>query len=306
MTVAQGVAGQGTGWEARGLELLRMEIGFISSPDFEQATGSDGLDVDAVLQQLQDSSAGPRELPAHLRRLCEFQLLNHEQETALFRAMNYLKYCAVQQRASWQLESLAPADVAAVEALLERARLIRDHIIQANVRLVMSVVKKFVTPQLSFDEMLSDGIVTLMQAVEKFDYARGFRFSTYAYRSIARNAYRKASRTGKKETLLLQDLQEWAGQQEQHGSSAIKDQVWSNLRDLTAALLEKLDRREQFIIRNRYALGHRREVRTFQDLANRLGVSKERVRQIEQRAVAKLRTMAARFEADDLFGAAMV
>ena len=57
-------------------------------------------------------------------------------------------------------------------------------------RLVIAIVKKFVTPKHSFDDLLSDGIVSLMQAVDKFDYSRGFRFSTYAYRAIARNAYR--------------------------------------------------------------------------------------------------------------------
>ena len=86
----------------------------------------------------------------------------------------------------------------------------------------------------------------------------------------------------------------------------MSDQVWSNLRELTASMLVQLDRRERFIIRSRYALGAHRKVRTFQDLADRLGVSKERVRQLEQRAVAKLRTMADQFEMDNLFGAAMV
>ena len=57
-------------------------------------------------------------------------------------------------------------------------------------RLVISIVKKFVGPQHSFDDMLSDGTMSLMHAVDKFDYDRGFRFSTYAYRAIARNAYR--------------------------------------------------------------------------------------------------------------------
>ena len=67
-----------------------------------------------------------------------------------------------------------------VERFLAAAQAIRDHIIKANMRLVISVVKKFVTPQHSFDDMLSDGIYSLMQAVDKFDFDRGFRFSTYA------------------------------------------------------------------------------------------------------------------------------
>ncbi len=61
-----------------------------------------------------------------------------------------------------------------IDFMLGQARAIRDHIIQANLRLVMSIVKKFVTPSQSFDELLSEGTVTLMQAVEKFDFDRGF------------------------------------------------------------------------------------------------------------------------------------
>jgi RNA polymerase primary sigma factor len=64
----------------------------------------------------------------------------------------------------------------------------------------------------------------------------------------------------------------------------------------------RLDRRERFVIRSRYALGAHRKVRTFQCLANKLGVSKERVRQLEKRAVAKLKTFAAESALDDGYG----
>ena len=171
----------------------------------------------------------------------------------------------------------------------------------------MSTVKKFVTPQHSFDDLLSDGIFTLMQAVEKFDYDRGFRFSTYAYRSIARNAYRSLATSQQEEARLTRDADEWAFEQEDDQSlSSLTDHVWGKLRELTTAMLNQLDRRERFIIRSRYALGAHRTVRTFQCLADKLGVSKERVRQIEQRAVGKLRAMAAEYETDKLFTAAMV
>ena len=70
-------------------------------------------------------------------------------------------------------------------------------------------------------------------------------------------------------------------------------------------MLDRLDRRERFIVRSRYALGSHRKVKTFQYLADKLGVSKERVRQLEQRAVGKLQAMAKEIETEELFGAAM-
>jgi len=292
--------------EIRALEILRTEIDFIPNPEFRISDDGENEIVAATLEGANSTAKAPADLPAHLRRICETELLTHEQEVALFREMNRLKYCANVLRTRLDPEDVDAQAVDTIEAMLSQAEKIRDHIIQANMRLVMSIVKKFVTPQQSFDDMLSDGIYTLMQTVEKFDYDRGFRFSTYAYRSIARNAYRAVTTASKEEARFTRDAEEWAFEQEDdHSASSMSDQVWSNLRELTASMLDQLDRRERFIIRSRYALGAHRKVRTFQCLADKLGVSKERVRQLEQRAVSKLRTLAAEFEMDELFGASM-
>jgi RNA polymerase primary sigma factor len=79
---------------------------------------------------------------------------------------------------------------------------------------------------------------------------------------------------------------------EQDRTSPLDEQQWARMRTLLSNLLPQLDRREQFILRGRFALGAHREVRTFQCLADKLGVSKERVRQLEQRAIAKLQALA--------------
>ena len=76
--------------------------------------------------------------------------------------------------------------------------------------------------------------------------------------------------------------------------------TWTRLRSLLAQIMGQLDRRERLIIRCRYALGGHRKVKTFQAIAERLGVSKERVRQLEQRAMMKLRTMAAELNMEDV------
>ncbi len=292
---------------------LRSEIDLIANPSFaDEPFGGDAEAVDALLNRLQASADAPSTASSQLGRLCQAELLNAEQEAMLFREMNYLKFRADRLRQQLQPDGEAELSDAAelldaIDQLLERSQRIRDCIIQANMRLVLSIVKKFATPQQTCDEMLSDGIVTLMQAVEKFDYDRGFRFSTYAYRSIARNAYRSVKATRKEEARMVRDADEWAFEQdEDRPASSMHDRVWSQLRERMAFLLGQLDRREQFILRSRYALGAHRKAHSLQAVADRLGISKERVRQLEIRAIERLRQMTPDSELDELFGAKLV
>ncbi len=291
----------------RAEELLSNEISYIPSKEFKKpGMTTESLDYESIVEDGYNASA-PSELPAHLRRMCDTSLLTHEQEQVLFKEMNYLKFRANVLRSRLDPDQVDHSTIRAIDRLLAQAQLIQEHLIKANMRLVMSIVKKYVTRQHSFDDLLSEGTFTLMQAVEKFDYSRGFRFSTYAYRSIVRGIYRLISLSNKEEEKVTFVAEDWPFESEAGSSqSSMADDVWSHLSTLTSEMVQKLDRRERLIIRSRYALGSHRKVTTFQALADKLGVSKERVRQLEQRAVSKLRSMASKFEQDELFGAAMV
>lgn len=280
------------------MQILAHEIEFVPNRYFNTASAEQFI-LSGVVSELETSNMGgssrfPRGLPAHLARLCEESLLSAELEKTLFRGMNYLKFRANAVRSTLDPDNPDQAAIVEFQRLLEQAMATRDRIIRANMRLVISVVKKFASPQFPFDDLLSEGIVSLMHAVEKFDFDRGFRFSTYAYRSIARNAYRKTMdrqrdnarfATGSDDSLLAaEDRNQW---------SSLDEHGWTQLRSLVKTFVGQLDRRERFIIRGRFALGSHQKIRTFQCLAEKLGVSKERVRQIEQRAISKMRVMAA-------------
>ena len=291
----------------RALALLQSEIDFIPNADFElECTGD--APVPSVVSLLSYApDAKDVDLPPHLKRMCSGELLTPEEESLLFREMNRLKYHASAIRSGIDSDKADPGAIAQVESLLSQAQRIRDHLIKANMRLVVSIVKKFVTPQQSFDELLSEGVVVLMKAVEKFDFDRGFRFSTYAYRSIMRHVYRTVNVARKEEAKFTRDAEEWAFEGESaHASGSIADRALGKLRDHMSVMLDRLDRRERFIIRSRYALGSHRKVRTFQYLADKLGVSKERVRQLEARAVGKLKAFVEDLGADDPFEMSMV
>ncbi len=286
----------------RAIRLLRNEIEFISNKGFSEI---DRVFERAVLEQRYEVAIAeaplPRNLPGHLARLCEARVLTPEQEQDLFRRMNYLKYRANMLRSRLNPHAPDQEIMVKVERFLAAAQAIRDEIIRANMRLAISVVKKFVTPQNSFDELLSDGIYSLMQAVDKFDFDRGFRFSTYAYRAIARNAYRAIIKKQRESSRFGTEVDE----SNLDDSSAVSEssmdvRTWTRLRGLLSQIMDRLDRRERLIVRCRYALGGHRKVKTFQTIADRLGVSKERVRQLEQRAMSKLRAMAAELQLEDL------
>lgn len=240
------------------------------------------------------------DMPSHLARMCERPLLTGDEEQELFFRMNFLKFRAAVLIKRLERQRPTAEAVEEIENVLSLAGQVRDQILESNMRLVISIVKKFVSPNNSFDDLLSEGIVSLVRAVENFDHARGFRFSTYATQVVRRNVFHLISRrqrelnrfrSGSEETLMESEHPE--------PQSELTVPQWASLRDKFAAMMDRLDRRERFIIRCRFALGSHRRVRTFQDLADKLGVSKERVRQLEQRALGKLRICADEYSLKD-------
>jgi RNA polymerase primary sigma factor len=212
----------------RALNLMRTEVDFIPNPEFQAEDEFSDDMVAATLRQGSNLSQIDLGLPAHLRRMCDCELLTPEQERILFREMNLLKYRANVLRSRIDPDCAEPATLDAIESQLAQAQGIRDHLIKANMRLVISIVKKFVTPQQSFDDLLSEGVVTLMKAVEKFDFGRGFRFSTYAYRSIVRQVYRTVTLATREEASFTRDAEEWAFEDADTGSSSsMSDQLWT-------------------------------------------------------------------------------
>lgn len=272
-------------------------VDYIASTEFEGQASSLALDVELLLSEigsLRRVSLKGKELYSH--GMGDLPVLSREQEERCFRGMNFLKYRIDQLQAAC-LRRNSKAKQAEIVKHQQGVKTIRDYLIYSNLRLVISLVKKYVSPQLSFDELYSEGVVTLMQAVEKFNYLKGFRFSTYAYRSISRALYNSQIHLQQEQAVVMLDNDqriETAAQPDR--TSAVSETWWSSRREGLTRLVQRLDRREQLIVRARYALTPRGTIKTFQTLANKLGISKERVRQLEQRAIQKLQSMATEVE----------
>lgn len=278
--------------------LLGQSGEFITNPQFAEAGAERAILGDDFLSSCAPLPGQPERkrisLPPHLANLCEDALLTPEQEPQLFQRMNYLRYRAHQVLSQHDHQSVGQWDIERATGLLRAADWYRDTIVRANLRLVMSVVKKFANPQCSFDDLLSDGIMALIRAVDKFDYQLGFRFSTYATQVVRRNSYRFVMDRQEERFQVSNCISEQGlDLAEDVSESSMSEQRWQTLQLHLRRLLGRLDRREKFIIRARFSLGSHRRVQTLQKLADRLRISKERVRQLEKRAMEKLAAMAA-------------
>src|SRR5262249_37112046 len=117
----------------------------------------------------------------------EHRHLTREQEVHLFRKLNFVKSVAARLHAAIDPDHADAAELDQIEALLREAGVILNRIICANQGLVGSIVKKYARPGQDFFELFSDGNVSLLRAAERFDFARGVRFSTYATWAIVRD-----------------------------------------------------------------------------------------------------------------------
>ncbi|XZE32803.1 sigma-70 family RNA polymerase sigma factor [Pirellulaceae bacterium SH501] len=277
-------------------KLAAAEIAFIGNVSFSEST-AEGEILGDLLFSTGDTSGTTKptkvpDLPSYLARLCETKLLTPQEEKALFNRMNYLRFRANQLKS--KLDVNKPDDwlIRRVDGLMRAADWHRDCIVKSNMRLVISIVKKFVNTQNAFDDLLSDGIVALIRAVDKFDVAMGFRFSTYATQVVRRNTYRRVMEKQKERQRNIASIDEnGIDFSDEQKSSSMSENRWNELRARLTLMLDHLDRREKFIIRARFSLGGHRKVQTLQRLADKLGVSKERIRQLEKRALDKLRGM---------------
>jgi RNA polymerase primary sigma factor/RNA polymerase sigma factor len=235
----------------------------------------------------------PSGLPPYLASLYEVPLLTREQEVHLFRRMNYFKYKASKLRESLDPSRPRSALMDQIERFYDGAVATKNEIISANLRLVVSIAKRHVGPVENFFELVSDGNMSLIRAVEKFDYARGNKFSTYASWAIMKNfartipdehRHRDRFRTSHAEMFSATE-DDRTDQYEQESSQLQREAQVSRI-------LERLDDREQRIIISRFGLVRGQEPLTLKEVGAELGVTKERIRQIEARALNKLRKAA--------------
>ena len=288
-------------------------------PEYEAAKSEEGTKPSLPPSYLLEERtiASDRCLETYLRDIDQVPLLTAEEEVALGRR--------VQQ-----------GD--------DRAR---EHMIRANLRLVVSVAKRFTGRGLSLPDLIAEGNLGLLKGIEKFDPEAGFRFSTYAtwwIQQTIRRALINQAKTVRVPSYMVEILSKWRRVSNEMENSLgrkptaqeIADQLGlsaANLRVVKQALntnsssgtgdellnnisedhpgvaaerltpdeialkkdalqtlrdiLELIDRREASVLRMRYGI-EGEEPATLEQIAKALGISRERVRQVEREALRKL------------------
>ena len=280
--------------EVRAEQIMELPLEFIPNPRFARK-GADR----ACLGPMPEAPKPPRKarrpsgLPPYLASLYEIPLLTADQEKHLFRMYNYLKYKASKLRDQLDPERPKSALMDEIEYLNERIVEVKNQISRANLRLVVSIAKRHATPDQNFFELVSDGNVSLLRAVEKFDFARGNKFSTYASWAIMKNFARTIpSEYRQRDRFRTSHDELFAVTQEERANPAVAETAQQDRVSKISRILRRLDEREQQIIIGRFGLDHSREPLTLKEVGQELGVTKERIRQIEARALNKLRLAA--------------
>ena len=316
---------------------------------------------DALDQPLFDEDRLPVSDPVrmYLSQIGRVPLLTTQQEVEL--AMAIEAGNAARSRLE-ELETGPSAgsvkDIARFERSVLRGERAHKRLVEANLRLVVSIAKRYVGNGMPLLDLVQEGNVGLMKGVDKFDYRKGFKFSTYAswwIRQSVSRALADQSRTirvpvhmaetiyklAKAQRRLFQDLgreptiDEIAGEIEvtpgrvvelsrvsegtlslempvtdtsdmtlgdfvpdRRSDAALHNATSTLLQEYVALALEGLTDRERRVILMRFGLEDGR-VRTLRELSNHFGVTRERIRQMETRALWKLRRNSERLNLED-------
>jgi len=281
--------------EVRANLIMELPLDFMDNVEFHRrAAGKRIVDSEMPVPETKTRrTKPPAGLPRYLASLYEVALLTREQEQYLFRKYNFLKFRASRLRANLEPSNAKSSEMDAIEQLYDDAVKIKNRIVQANLRLVVSIAKRHVAASEDFFQLVSDGNMSLIRAVEKFDYSRGNKFSTYSSWAIMKNFARTIPGAFKQRDRFRPTSEEvFLAKADQRTDRYLLESEQDLRKKQVSSILEILDDREQKIIVGRFGLDYSFEPQTLKEVGAELGVTKERVRQIEARALNKLRSAA--------------
>ncbi len=326
-----------------GIELRQDELHRDDADELEDEYDAESEEV----QEIGDINAVSADDPVGLyfRQMAQEPLLTAHEEVDLAKRIELGKEIALKMESMRRID---PEQRCQFEAIIRDGQAAREHLGRANTRLVVSIAKRYMGQGLPFPDLIQEGNVGLMRAVDKYDYQRGNRFSTYATwwirqaitRALAqktrtiriplhmteriRQMYRTAQsleqslgrRPTPEEIAAEMDipaenvrgmmdasqhaiaLERPVGDdgdsefgdfiEDQDTPSPVESATQHLLQETIEEVLSELTPRQSHILRLRFGLGGG-DPHTLEEIANKFGLSRERIRQLEKEALRRLR-----------------
>jgi RNA polymerase sigma factor (sigma-70 family) len=222
------------------------------------------------------------------------QLMSAAEERLMFYRFNYCKLRLARLKREIRTEGLT---LDRTKDFLEWHRKLehfREYLVRTNLALVLAMAKRTRLGDADFAEIVSEGNMALLRAIEKFNVDRGFKFSTYACRAILKGFSRtamKATRHRNRFPVEFEPDLEKSDWQDRR-RDAVEEDCIDELKAIVERNLADLSNIEQTVIRRRFNWKQADESPlTLEEVGRIIGVTKERVRQIQNKALAKIRAV---------------
>jgi RNA polymerase primary sigma factor len=323
-----------------------MALNIEEGPVTELDDDSEARQSVATMDDLAPSAEVGEPLPLYLREIGRVPLLSGADEVRLAKAFEEGR--AAHERLATERESLSEEEIEQLEDVVHRGESARNVLTESNLRLVVSIARRYMNRGVALGDLIQEGNIGLMRAVEKFEWRRGFKFSTYATWWIRQAVTRAIADDGRTIRIpvhlvdLVNRIARVSGQLHQElgreptdeeiaelvevsaervrelarvtpapisldshvgdeqdtvlaeimadDSAEVPEEVADHLllRDRVRETLLTLSPREQQVIIRRYGLENGVD-RTLTEIGREVGVTRERIRQIESTAMRKLR-----------------
>jgi RNA polymerase primary sigma factor len=270
----------------------------VYDPLFRRASepgADDGIEQAAERQAASSAPGLPGGLAGHVTAA---QVLSASEERRLFLRFNYYRHRLLRLLVRFRGRRLT---LAAARELLrwdDMAQEVRTEIVRANTSLVLAMARRSKNGGVELGELVSEGNLALLRCVDKFDAARGFKFSTYACRAILASFSRAGAKAARHRTQFptafdpAMERSNYLETQRDRIELECVDELKRILFDNSADLSQV----ERKVLAARFSLDQfgakpspRRK--TLDQVGDLLGVSKERVRQIQNQAMVKIRAV---------------
>ncbi len=279
----------------RVMALLEENFSYMDSPTFRRKNVEQELFTEDAERELpltswyqptRDDLGGLSSTPPQLMKTAE--------ERMMFLRFNYCK-----KRLSPMQKQIRAGELTAAMAreFLDWHRKLehfREYLVRTNLALVLAMAKRTRLGDTDFAEIVSEGNMALLRAVDKFSIDRGFKFSTYACRAILKAFSRTAMKASKHRTRFPVEFEpemeqsDWADRRRDQ----VEDDCIDELKAIVDRNLADLSSVEQTVIRRRFNWKQAEESPlTLEEVGKIIGVTKERVRQIQNKALAKIRNV---------------